>query len=369
MSFDGVVTRAVVHELQALSGGRTTKIYQPQSTELIFQIRAGRKNHRLLISAHPQFARIQFTNESYDNPKTPPMFCMFLRKHLEGSIVEGIHQHDLERIVMIDFKTTDEIGDIAYKRLIVEIMGRHSNIILLDRGKDMILDSIKHIPPSINRYRTVLPGQDYVAPPPQNKINPLTVDEETLLRKIDFNSGRLDKQLVSIFTGFSPLVAKEIIHRAGLANQDTLTEAFFDMQSQLNANDYCPQMATTSKGKEFFSAVELSHLDGEKKSFESMGEMLDRYYYGKAERDRVRQQAHDLEKLLQNERNKNKKKIKKLEKTLDDADKAKRYQLYGELLTAHMHEVNRGDEEAEVMNYYDENGGTVTIPLDSQKTP
>ncbi|HEU5138480.1 MAG TPA: NFACT RNA binding domain-containing protein [Bacillales bacterium] len=369
MSFDGVVTRAVVHELQALSGGRTSKIYQPQATELIFQIRAGGKNHRLLVSAHPQFARIQLTKESYENPKTPPMFCMFLRKHLEGSIVESIQQFDLERVVMIDFKTTDEIGDITYKRMIVEIMGRHSNIILLDRDKHMILDSIKHIPPSINRYRTVLPGQDYVAPPPQNKINPLTVDEETLLRKVDFNSGRLDKQLVSIFTGFSPLVAKEIIHRAGLANSDTLTKAFFGMQAELKANDYHPQMATTSQGKEFFSAVELSHLDGEKKSFVSIGEMLDRYYYGKAERDRVRQQAHDLEKLLQNERNKNKKKIKKLEKTLDDADKAQRYQLYGELLTAHMHEVNRGDEEAEVMNYYDENGGTVTIPLDAQKTP
>ncbi|HET7579625.1 MAG TPA: NFACT RNA binding domain-containing protein [Bacillales bacterium] len=369
MSFDGVVTRAVVHDLQGLAGGRVTKIYQPQPAELIFQIRAERKNHRLLVSAHSQFARLQFTNESYENPKEPPMFCMFLRKHLDGSIVESIQQHDLERIVTMDFKTTDEIGDITYKRLVVEIMGRHSNIILLDRDRNMILEAIKHIPPSINRYRTVLPGQEYVAPPSQGKINPLTVDEETLLKKIDFNAGRMDKQLVSTFTGFSPLIAKEIVHRAGLVNRDTLAKSFFEVQQDWKDHQYHPQIVTTEKGKEYFSVVQLTHIEGNEKTFDSASELLDRFYFGKADRDRVRQQAHDLERLLQNERDKNKKKIKKLEKTLKDAEKAKQYQLYGELLTAHMHEVKRGDAEIEVINYYDEQGGTVTIKLNPQKTP
>ncbi|HET7658404.1 MAG TPA: NFACT RNA binding domain-containing protein [Bacillales bacterium] len=369
MSFDGIVTRAMVHELQKLESGRVTKIYQTQSTELLFYIRAGRKNHQLLLSAHPQFARIQLTNEQYDRPKEPPMFCMFLRKHLDGSLVESIEQHDVERIVTIDLKTTDEIGDIRYKTLVIEIMGRHSNIILLDRERNLILDSIKHLPPSVNSYRTVLPGQPYVGPPPQNKTNPLEVDRETFLKKIDYNGGHLDRQLVEKFSGLSPLVAKEIVQRAGIANRETLPTAFFELQRELNENAYKPQMVTADNGKAFFSVVDLTHLNGEKKAFESVSVMLDRYYFGKAERDRVRQQAHDLERLLENERDKNAKKIKKLEKTLEDAEKAKRHQLFGELLTAHMHELRRGDTEAEVVNYYDENGAKVKIPLDPQKTP
>ncbi|HET7522013.1 MAG TPA: NFACT family protein, partial [Bacillales bacterium] len=157
MSFDGVVTRAVVHELQDLIGGRTAKIYQPQPTELVFHIRKQRETKRLLLSAHSQFARLQLTNESFDNPKNPPMFCMLLRKHLDGGIIDSIEQYGMERMVTIRFKTTNELGDPAYKQLVIELMGRHSNIVLLDNEKNIILDSIKHIPPSINRYRTVLP--------------------------------------------------------------------------------------------------------------------------------------------------------------------------------------------------------------------
>lgn len=369
MSYDGIVTRAMAKELQILAGGRITKIYQTQPTELLIYVRAGRKNHRLLLSAHPQFARIQLTEEQYDRPKEPPMFCMFLRKHLDGSLIETIQQQDLERIVTIDLKTTDEIGDIRCKTIVIEIMGRHSNIILIDRERNLILDSIKHLPPSVNRYRTVLPGQEYVGPPPQNKANPLEIDKETFLTKIDYNAGRLDRQLVSKFTGISPLVAKEIIHRAGIANRETLPPAFFEMQREWKDHSYRPQMVSTDQGKDFFSVIDLTHLQGDKKAFETVSKMLDRYYFGKAERDRVRQQAHDLGRLLENERDKNAKKIKKLEKTLKDAEKAKRYQLFGELLTAHMHELKRGDSEAEVVNYYDENAATVKIPLNTQKTP
>lgn len=369
MSFDGIVTRAITHELQSLVGVRIAKIYQPQPTELIFNMRGHGGNRRLLISAHPSFARIQLTEGRFEKPQEPPMFFMLLRKHLEGGIIEKIAQHDLERVVTIDFQAKDEIGDRSNKQLVIEIMGRHSNIILLDGTREMIIDSIKHISPSVNRYRTVLPGQTYVAPPPQYKLNPLAIDEETLLRKIDFNAGKLDRQLISLFTGMSPLIANEIIHRAGLANRETLSKAFFALQNEVNAHRYQPQMKVNRKGKEFFSVIALTHIDGEAKSFDTASELLDRFYYGKAERDRVRQQAHDLEKLLRNEREKNKKKIKKLEKTLVDAEKAKQHQLYGELLTAHMHEVNRGDKEIDVVNYYDENGGTVTIPLDEQKTP
>lgn len=369
MSFDGVVTRALTHELQSLIGSRIAKIYQPQATELIINTRGHGGKQQLLLSAHPRFARIQLTEGKYANPQNPPMFCMLLRKHLEGSLIENIEQQEMERIVTIDLQAKNEIGDKTFKQLIVEIMGRHSNIILLDQERNMILDAIKHISPSFNRYRTVLPGQTYVAPPPQHKWHPLRIDPETLLRKLDFNAGKMDQQLVSLLTGVSPQVAKEMIHRAGLVNPTTLKQSFTAFQEQLRLHNYQPQTKRTPKGKEFFSVLALTHIDGETKNFPSASKMLDRFYYGKAERDRVYQQAQDLERLLQNEKDKNEKKIKKLEKTFQDAEESKRYQLYGELLTAHMHEVKRGDKEVTVENYYDENGATVTIPLDEQKTP
>ncbi|HET7521833.1 MAG TPA: NFACT family protein, partial [Bacillales bacterium] len=158
-------------------------------------------------------------------------------------------------------------------------------------------------------------------------------------------------------------------HRAGLANRTTLAGAFLSFQRQIRTHDYVPHMVTDQNGKEFFSVIELTHLSGEGNTFASVSELISGFYGGKAERDRVRQQARDLEKLIQNERDKNKKKIKKLERTLQDAEKAKQYQLYGELLTAHMHEIERGQKQIEVVNYYDENSATVAIPLNPRKTP
>lgn len=185
MTFDGIFTHAIVNELQkTLDSGRISKIYQPYKNELIFQVRSNGKNHKLLLSAHPSYARIHLTNELYDNPHEPPMFCMLLRKHLEGSIIENIRQVDMDRIIIFDIKGRNELGDVSLKQLIIEIMGRHSNIVLVDSEKQIILDSIKHISAAVNRHRTVLPGYTYVFPPAQEKINPFTVDEETFLKKL-----------------------------------------------------------------------------------------------------------------------------------------------------------------------------------------
>lgn len=171
MSFDGLFTKAMVEELQAtLKGGRINKVHQPYKNEIILVIRANGKNHKLLLSAHPSYARVQLTNEAYDNPSIPPMFCMLLRKHLEGYILEDIKQMDLDRIIIFDIKGRNEIGDVSYKRLIVEIMGRHSNITLIDQERNMILDCIKHVSYAVNSYRALLPGQTYVTP--RLKIKP-----------------------------------------------------------------------------------------------------------------------------------------------------------------------------------------------------
>ena len=216
MSFDGLFTRNMTKELnESLLHGRINKIHQPYKNEIIMIIRANGKNHKVLLSAHPSYSRVQITNENYENPSVPPMFCMLLRKHLEGYIIEGINQVELDRMIIFEVKGRNEIGDISYKQLIIEIMGRHSNIILVDKERNMILDSIKHISPSMNTHRTVLPGHPYVLPPQQDKKDPLQATKEDVLRALDFNAGKLDKQIVQSFAGISPLYAKEVIHRAG----------------------------------------------------------------------------------------------------------------------------------------------------------
>ncbi|CAM4040593.1 Rqc2 family fibronectin-binding protein [Lederbergia lenta] len=369
MSFDGFFTRAMTRELtQTIGGGKINKIHQPYKNELLLTIRMNRKNHKLLISAHPTYARIQLTNDVLDNPNEPPMFCMLLRKHLEGAMIENIRQIGMDRIIIFDLKGRNELGDVSYKQLIVEIMGRYSNIILVDQEKGMILDSIKHIPASINSYRTILPGSSYILPPPQEKIDPFVATEDDILKALDFNSGKLDKQLVAKFAGMSPLLSKEIIHHTGLANRETLPPAFIAYMKRLGSHDYQPTI-TTADSKEFFYLIPLTHLHGEFKSFASLSDMLDRFYFGKAVRDRVKQQAYDLERFMKNEKEKNETKIKKLETTLKKAENASHYQLLGELLTANMHLIKRGMEEISVINYYDEAGKEITIPLNPRKNP
>lgn len=369
MSFDGLFTRAVTNELSTLlKGGRVNKIHQPFKNEIIMVIRAGGVNHKVLLSAHPSYARVQLTNDQYDNPSEPPMFCMLLRKHLEGYFIEDIHQVGLDRMIVIEVKGRNEIGDLSYKQLIIEIMGRHSNIVLVDKGRNMILDSIKHISFAVNTHRAIQPGQEYIMPPAQDKKNPFEVDEQEFLRNIDFNAGLLDKQLVQNFAGLSPLIAKEIVFKAGLANRTTLPQAFLSVMKDLYEHHYQPAI-TSAKGKEVFYLTPLKHLNGESRSFESTGELLDRYYFGKAERDRVKQQANDLERFILNEKEKNEKKIKKLQRTLIEAQHADQHQLYGELLTANLYAVEKGMKEVSVLNYYSEDGSNITIPLDPRKNP
>jgi predicted ribosome quality control (RQC) complex YloA/Tae2 family protein len=369
MSFDGLFTKAMTDELsRSLKGGRINKVHQPYKNEVILTIRANGVNHKLLLSAHPSYARVQLTNEAYDNPSEPPMFCMLLRKHIEGHILEDLYQVETDRLIIFEIKGRNELGDISYKQLIVEIMGRHSNIVLVDKTRNIILDSIKHVSFAINSHRAILPGQPYVYPPEQHKVNPFKAREEDILRKIDFNSGKLDRQLVDEFAGISPLFAKEVIFQSGIANRTTLPNTFIGLVNKIDAVELVPSIMINN-GKENFYLFPLDHLKGEVKSFFTLSEMLDRFYFGKAERDRVKQQGHDIERLIVNEKEKNEKKIKKLQTTLIDAEKAEQFQRYGELLTANLYAAKKGMKEIEVLDYYDEEGRTVVIELDPRKTP
>ncbi|MCM3113996.1 NFACT family protein [Neobacillus sp. MER 74] len=369
MSFDGLFTKAMVDELvRSLKGGRINKVHQPYKNEVILTIRANGVNQKLLLSAHPSYARVQFTEESYDNPSEPPMFCMLLRKHIEGYILEDIYQKETDRMIVLEIKGRNEIGDISYKQLIIEIMGRHSNIVLVDKSRNIILDSIKHVSFAVNSHRAIMPGQPYVFPPEQHKQDPFHCDQDDLLRKIDYNAGKIDRQLVEQFAGISPLFAKEVIFQSGLANRATVPGTFIGMVKKVASGDIFPSIISAG-GKDAFYLFPLEHLKGEIKTYPTLSEMLDRFYFGKAERDRVKQQGNDIERFIHNEKEKNEKKIDKLNVTLKEAERAEQFQRYGELLTANLYAANKGMREIEVLDYYDESGGTIIIPLDPRKTP
>ncbi len=369
MAFDGLVTKAVVNECKSLlETGRVSKIYQPTETDIILQIRAGGENRRLLISANLTYPRIHMTSESYPNPLEPPMFCMLLRKHCEGAIIDSIEQVGMDRIIHINMKSRDELGDWKSRRIIVEIMGRHSNIILLDIERNLILDGIHHVTPGMSKHRVVLPGRNYVYPPEQEKKNPLTCTKGDFIGSLDYNAGKLDKQLVDQFSGLSPLVAREILHRAELGNRESLWVSFSSIMEDLTSKRYLPQLARRGD-KSYFSVVDLTHLGEERQYFDTVYSCLEAFFSGKADRNAVRQKAHDLIRFVSNEWEKNQKKIVKLEETKKEAQEAEQFRLYGELITAYMHELRKGESMAKVMNYYEEDSPLMEIPLDPLKTP
>ncbi|MCF6094875.1 NFACT family protein [Microaerobacter geothermalis] len=369
MSFDGFVIHAIANELKSnCLQGKISKIYQPEEEDLVFHIRAKGKNLKILLSANPAFPRVYLTDREFQNPAEPPMFCMLLRKHLEGGIIEEIEQVNLERIIILQVRTRDEMGDIALKKLVIELMGRHSNLILVDPSSNRVIDSIRHVTLSMSRYRTVLPGREYIFPPDQGKKNPLWITEDQFIRSLQFNQGKLDQQLVNQFTGLSPLVAKEILYRAGLPNRENLWESFSSIMEEIKHKQYQPTLADSGK-KIYFSAVRLSHVEGNIKTFESMSLCLEHYFEHKAEQDLVKQKGQDLFRILQHELKKNENKLEKMERERKDAEDGERYKLYGELITVYMHQIKKGDKEALVNNYYEKDDAIVSIPLDPKKSP
>lgn len=365
MAYDGLMTGRVVSELQTLVGGRINRVHQPYTLDLMFQIRSNRKSEQLLISANAMYARLQLTNTAIKNPQEPPMFCMMLRKHLEGGFITAIEQIGRDRIIVFSVKSRNELGDEEHKKLYIELMGRHSNVILTTED-GRILDSIKHLPPSQNTYRTIMPGSDYVLPPAQTKQDPLTEREEGF-RRIDWNAGQLDKQLVTTFSGLSPQIAKEIVFRAKLPNRASLADAFDDVMTALDGPYVYQQLAN---GKERFAPLVLTHGEiAAEETYETSAEVLDRFYYEKANRDRVKQQAHDVERLLKTELEKNQLKRNRLNEDLAATGRAEELQKYGELLTTYLFQLEKGMRVATVVDYYDEDGATIEIPLDPLKTP
>lgn len=370
MALDGLVVHAIVHELQSCVGSRIHKIYQPDVHDILFHLRIQRSNKKLLLSAQPTYPRVHFTDESFNNPAEAPMFCMLMRKHCENGIIESVKQIDMERIIHIDIQHRNELGDIGHKRIIIELMGRHSNLILLDPETNHIYGSVQHVTPAISSHRVVLPGATYTPPPEQHKTNPLTATEhdiETILTESETLDLRPAQQIVASFSGISPLVAAELMYRSE-ASQTSIATAFTQMLDHIRAHRYAPTIHHAER-KSFFSVIELTHIGGEQHAYDSISECLQAFYTQKAERDTVKQRTSDLLRFLQNEKNKNVRKLKKLKDTLRKAHDAERFKVWGELLTASLHEVKQGDVEIEVINYYDPDLSTETISLDPQLSP
>ncbi|MGX9133606.1 Rqc2 family fibronectin-binding protein [Rummeliibacillus sp. JY-2-4R] len=365
MAYDGLFTLAMTKELQQLVTGRIAKVHQPNAQEIILTIRANGSNNKLLFSIHSSYARVHLTEQAVENPAEPPMFCMLLRKHIEGGFIESIKQIDGDRIIILTISSKNEIGDPIIRELHAEIMGRHSNLILVEKETQKIVDSLKHLPPTVNSYRTVLPGQQYVAPPAQDKVNPVNPSYEEL--QTFFDTEKTAQELVQHFTGFSTLHANEFLYRVkqnGKSASD-LFPIFIDEFKNGGSNPTYIEV----NGKTQFSPIALTHLEGKPTIYPTLSTLLDRVFFARAERDRVKQQAGDLERWLQNEISKLKLKLKKLQKDLNHASNLDQYQLFGELLMANLYNFEKGQKEVIVTNYYDENGAQVKIPISERKTP
>ena len=352
MSFDGFFLHHMVEELQTeLLNGRIQKINQPFDQELVLQIRSNRQSHRLLLSAHPVFGRIQLTDTTFENPAQPSTFIMVLRKYLQGAVIESIEQIENDRIVEITVSNKNEIGDDIQATLIIEIMGKHSNILLVDKSSNKILEVIKHIGFSQNSYRTLLPGATYISPPNTEALNPFTIKDEKLFEILQTQELSA-KNLQKLFQGLGRDTSTEL-ERQLLSDKLTTFRNFFKQETN-------PCLTDKS-----FSCVPFSNkLDVD---FSSLSQLLDVYYKDKAERDRVKQQASELIRRVENELQKNRQKLKKQEKELLATENAEEFRQKGELLTTFLHQVPNDQDQVVLDNYY--TNQPITIALDKALTP
>lgn len=383
MAFDAVAVRCLVKYLKdKLINSRIDKIHQPEKDEITINLRTMTDNFKLVLSASPAHPRVHFTNVSKKNPISAPMFCMLLRKHIGSGKITDIEQIGFERIIKFSIESYDELGDLTTKYLIVEIMGRHSNIILTNQ--DMrILDCIKHIDFTVSSVRQLLPGLDYVSPPVQDKTD-LTEISETA--NIDFSSPiqTADKAILSAIAGISPLTSREIVYRA-FGRTDVKCSELTDngrnkllyetvkLAKDVQQNNFSPCMIINSASGKLmeFSATPITQYKSlaEIKEFDDISVLLDTFYRTRDMHERMRQKSADLVKLLNNNIERVSKKLGILNKTLADSENKDKYKIYGDLLMANLYNMKNGQSSVEVIDYYKEDSPTVKIPLSPQLSP
>jgi predicted ribosome quality control (RQC) complex YloA/Tae2 family protein len=377
MSLDGVFIKSIINELdKKLTGGRVDKIHQPDKNEIVMSIRSKGENLKLLITAAGSSPRLHLTSITRKNPMEPPMFCMLLRKHLTGARITSLRQINFDRIVEISFESRDELGTLANKSLIVEIMGKHSNIIFVNEG-NTIIDSLIRVTPQVSSVRQVYPGLSYKAPPGSDKLNPLTADRQSFMEELESTNRGIFifDFFYKNFTGFSPFISREICWLANLnestclgelshEKKEELWDAFSKIRDRINENDFSFNIYYDENKIYGFYCLEVEYLkDFGKKSFPSSGDLLDEYYYELDNKNKINQRVASLIKSINTKIARNKKKVEKQRTELLNAESRDKYRIYGDLILANLHKRPE-DNKLTVANYYDPDQKEITIPLD-----
>ncbi|MEG1781483.1 MAG: NFACT family protein, partial [Clostridium sp.] len=379
MAFDGIVIADLVHEFsEKLTGGKISKIAQPEKDELFITVKNNRENYKLLLSVNASLPLVYLTETSKNSPLTAPAFCMLLRKHIGSGRIIKISQPGLERVIEFEIEHMDEMGDLCRKKLIVELMGKHSNIIFCTMDHT-IIDSIKHISAQVSSIREVLPGRDYFIPQTTSKMNPLTSDETDLSQLLQTSEEPVGKALYMGLTGLSPVVAEELCHLASIdshmpANELTdaerihLSHILMQMMEQVKNAQFEPNILYRGEEPIEFSALPLTFLDSDcsTRIFDSISDVLETYYSSRNTITRIKQKSSDLRRIVSTALDRNYKKYDLQIKQLKDTDKRDKYKVYGELLNTYGYELTGGEKEMTCMNYY--TNEPIKIPLDSQLT-
>lgn len=379
MAFDGITIANIVTELnQTITGGKINKIAQPENDELIITIKNQRKQYRLFLSASASLPLIYLTETNKPSPLTAPNFCMLLRKHIGSGKIIAIEQPGMERIIRFTIEHLNELGDLCTKYLIVEIMGKHSNIIFCNE-EDQIIDSIKHVSAHMSSVREVLPGRPYFIPETQSKLNPFVLTEEIFQEKIFPRPVNVAKAIYTSITGISPLMAEEVCYRAGIdggiptdgledVERVHLAHTFLRMVDDIRDGHFEPNIIYKGKEPVEFACFPLSqYQDYRAVSYPSIFPVLETYYAEKNIVTKMRQKTVDLRKIVQNALERNVKKYQLQQKQLKDTEKKEKYRVWGELLNTYGYEVEPGAKSMEAFNYY--TNEMIQIPLDETMPP
>lgn len=383
MALDGVFLYTIAEELRSiLLGGRIEKIMQPSKEEIMISMRTMQGERKLLVSANPNSPRLHLTSLSLENPKQPPMFCMLMRKHLGSGKLVGIRQNSLDRVILLDFETVNELGDRTIISIIVEIMGRHSNIILVN-AEGKVIDAIKRINNDVSSVRLILPGIRYAPAPPQEKLNLLETDIHDIMGQFaQQQNADSSKALLYTLEGVSPLLMREIIFRS-LKGQDINKDALSDFYCariadellllrkclEQNQCDFTVAFDETKKIRDFTLIDITQYGKVEKKKYSSPSELLDHFYADRDQIARMKQRSHDLLKLLLNATERITKKIELQKEELKDCANRDKLKIYGDLINSSLYSIQKGDRQVTLQNFYDENNTEITIQLDPRLSP
>ncbi len=373
MPLDAICLTALVGELRdKLLGAKVDKIYQPARDEIILAMRGRNENVKLLLSASPAHPRLQLTGISRDNPEQPPMFCMLLRKHLQGGRLLELTQPPAERLVELRFETLNELGDRVERRLVLECMGRRANLVLLDEA-GRITDCIRRVDGDMSAKRQLLPGMFYRQPEPVDKVDPFTVTEEefhTLLARCPQEEKRLDGWILDTFGGISPLIAREIAFRAG-EDREALSREFFRLMNDVKENKFTPVILEREGKPADFSFLPILQYGPETGLLrqESFSAMLDAFYAQREAAERVKQKGQDFIKSVTHARDRVQRKLANQEKELEATRDRERLRQFGDIITSNLYQMERGMTVLHTVDFYDPEGREVDIPLDPLLTP